>query len=90
MGQVVELAVLDAEQQRLYLRGRIDEGGPVGVTGVPHRHIPSGQPRELHTGSLGVAVPALLPDDSAKLCGRHAVVHVVHRTLPELQGASVN
>src|SRR5690349_20443375 len=25
---------------------------------------------------------ALLPDDPAKLCGRHAVVHVVHRTLP--------
>ena len=40
--------------------------------------------------ALRVAVPALLPDHTVKLRGRHAVVHVVHRSLPELQGAGVN
>src|SRR3546814_7706188 len=46
----------------LDLRARVDERGAVGEAGVAHRHVPAGQPGELHAGSLRVAVPALLPD----------------------------
>src|SRR5690606_5656129 len=95
--QVVELAVLHTQQHRLDLRTRVDECGTVGEAGIAHRHVPAGQPGELHAGSLRVAVPALLPGHAVQRGGRHAVVHagrvgtvvhvtvvhvVVHRSLP--------
>ena len=62
---------------------RVDERRPVGEARVAHGHVSAGQSRELHAGSLRVAVPALLPGHPVQLRGRHAVVHVVvHRSLP--------
>src|SRR5690606_15655359 len=46
----VELAVLDAQQHRLDLRRGVDECGTVGEAGVAPRHVPAGQPGELHAG----------------------------------------
>lgn len=54
--QMVELAVLDAQEHRLYLGTGVDERGPLGEPRVPHRDLAAGQPRELHAGTLRVAV----------------------------------
>lgn len=40
--QVVELPVLDAEEERLYLRGRVDESGAVGVARVAYGNVSPG------------------------------------------------
>jgi hypothetical protein len=61
VGQIVELAVLGAEQERPELLCRVDQHIPARVPRVAHRDAPAAHGCELYTRAIRVAVPALAP-----------------------------
>lgn len=63
----------------------VDERGPVRKARVAHGDSSTRQLGELHTGTLRVAVSALLPGHSVEFCSCHPVVRVVHRKPPIVQ-----
>src|SRR6516164_9874727 len=72
--QVVELAHLDAFDQRGDLREGVDQRGAIRVPRVPDRELAAAQLGQLHAGTLRVAGTALTPAGAREYGGRHSVV----------------
>src|SRR5215831_8901951 len=72
--QVVELAHLDAFDQRGDFRVGVDQRGAVRVPRIPDRELVAAQLGQFHTGTLRVAGTALTPAGTLDLGRRNSVV----------------
>src|SRR5689334_18569109 len=79
--QVVELAVLGAQEERRDLVRGVDQSRPVGVAGVADRDVAAVQAGHLDAVAARVAAAALAPLLRRQLPGRYAVVCLVHGSL---------
>src|SRR6266568_9384465 len=72
--EVVELAHLDAFDQRGDFRMGVDQRGAIGVSRVPDGELVTAQLGQLDAGALRVTGTALTPAGPREFRGRHSVV----------------
>src|SRR5712691_11510378 len=74
--EVVELAHLDAIDQRGDFRMGVDQRGAIGVSRVTDGELVAAQLGQLDAGALRVAGTALTPAGAREFRGRHSVVRL--------------